>query len=193
MAGIAGLESVGRRALAEITPSPKNPRKISQAAVDAVAASLQRFGWQQPIVVDSAGEILVGHTRRLAALALGETEVPVVEASNLTAEEAQAYRIADNRSGEYSRWEYDALAQQLGELGDDLAGVLGVENWGAVMAGLDAAQAEAQEITGLKAETEARLKMSVEYTLTFDSQEQADAVLHMLSRADGTCDIRAKR
>lgn len=193
MNALPGLEGVARRPLSEITPAADNPRKIGASAVEAVAKSLQRFGWQQPIVVNAAGTIIVGHTRRLAALSLGEVEAPVVEASHLTEEEVKAYRIAYNRSGEYSRWEYDALAQQLGTLGDELSDVLGVANWGSVMAGLDAAQAEASEITGLSPETEARLKVSVEYTLTFDSQESADAVLSMLANADGTCDVRAKR
>jgi hypothetical protein len=48
------------------TPYPKNPR-VNDRAVEKVAESIKEFGWRQPIVVDEAGEILVGHTRLKAA------------------------------------------------------------------------------------------------------------------------------
>ena len=59
--------------LDRIRPYEKNARKIPKRAVDKVAASLLEFGWQQPIVVDKKGVIVVGHVRRLAALQLGWT------------------------------------------------------------------------------------------------------------------------
>ena len=61
--------------LSEVKPYPNNPR-VNDAAVDAVAASLQEFGFRQPIVVDGDGVIIVGHTRFKAALKLGLNEVP---------------------------------------------------------------------------------------------------------------------
>jgi ParB family chromosome partitioning protein len=85
-------------ALDKIKPYAKNPRKISQKAIDKVALSLQRFGWQQPIVVDKKGVIVAGHTRWLAAKQLKWTEAPVHIAHKLTPELAQAYRLMDNRS-----------------------------------------------------------------------------------------------
>ena len=57
--------------LASIVPYKRNPRKRPPAAVAAVAASLKKFGWQQPIVVDTKNVIAVGHTRHAAALSLG--------------------------------------------------------------------------------------------------------------------------
>ena len=65
------------RPLHEIFPYPQNARKIPQSAIDKVMASLKEYGWQQPIVVDKNGVIVVGHTRRLAALQLGWHEAPV--------------------------------------------------------------------------------------------------------------------
>ena len=59
--------------LASLVPYERNPRKRPASAVDAVAASLKQFGWQQPIVVDSKNVIVVGHTRYAAALQLGLT------------------------------------------------------------------------------------------------------------------------
>ena len=52
-------------------PYERNPRKRPKEAVAAVAASLKKFGWQQPIVVDTKNVIAVGHTRHAAALSLG--------------------------------------------------------------------------------------------------------------------------
>jgi ParB-like chromosome segregation protein Spo0J len=66
-----------------VRPYPQNPR-VNDDAVDAVLTSLKEFGWRQPIVVDAEGVIIVGHTRRLAALKMGLTEVPVHVATDLT-------------------------------------------------------------------------------------------------------------
>ena len=62
--------------LDRVTPYEHNPRK-NDAAVEAVARSIKEFGFRQPIVVDSGGVIVVGHTRWKAAKALGLAEVPV--------------------------------------------------------------------------------------------------------------------
>src|ERR1035441_11025016 len=72
-------------------PYAKNPRKIPQSAVDKVAASIKEFGWQQPIVVDVVGVVVVGHTRLLAARKLGLLEVPVHVATDLTDAQCRAY------------------------------------------------------------------------------------------------------
>jgi ParB-like chromosome segregation protein Spo0J len=71
----------------------RNARKITQAAVDKVAASLQEFGWRQPIVVDKGGVIIVGHVRLRAAKQLKLTHVPVHVAANLTPAQVKAYRL----------------------------------------------------------------------------------------------------
>jgi DNA modification methylase len=96
-------------------PYLRNPRK-NAAAVDKVALLLKEYGWQQPIVVDSEGVILAGHTRLLAAQKLGLTDVPVVVASGLTAEQAKAYRLADNRSNEDATWDKALLSVELADL-----------------------------------------------------------------------------
>ncbi len=104
------------RSLDQIQPYEKNARKIPQRAVDKVAASLQEYGWQQPIVVDKHGVIVVGHVRRLAALQLGWTEAPVHVAENLTPAQIRAYRLMDNRSHEEADWDLGLLAPELADL-----------------------------------------------------------------------------
>jgi len=98
-----------------VHPYQKNPRR-NDGAVDAVAKSIKEFGFRQPIVVDGEGVIVVGHTRWKAATALGLAEVPVHVASELTAEQAKAYRIADNQLASLSVFDPELLVADLGEL-----------------------------------------------------------------------------
>ncbi len=103
------------RHLSDIKPYEKNPR-LNDAGVDAVAASLKEFGFRQPIVVDSDGVIVVGHTRWKAAVKLGLERVPVHVARELTQEQAKAYRIADNQTGDLATWDLELLPTELAEL-----------------------------------------------------------------------------
>ena len=101
-------------AIDKIRPYENNPRN-NDGAVEAVANSLREFGWQQPIVVDMDGVIIAGHTRYKAAKTLGMQEVPVVYA-DLPPEKVQAYRLADNKTGELAGWDFSKLQQELDEL-----------------------------------------------------------------------------
>ena len=101
--------------LDRIKPDEKNPR-INDAAVAAVVQSINEFGFRQPIVVDPDGVIIVGHTRWKAAKQLNLAEVPVHIATDLEPEAVKAYRIADNRTGENAKWDYDLLPIEVGEL-----------------------------------------------------------------------------
>ncbi|MEZ6072259.1 MAG: DNA methyltransferase [Pirellulales bacterium] len=99
----------------EIKPYENNPR-INDAAVDAVAESIRQFGFRQPIVVDAAGVIIVGHTRWKAAQRLGMKTVPVHVATDLTEAKIKAYRITDNKSAELADWDMDLLPLELAGL-----------------------------------------------------------------------------
>lgn len=102
-------------AIDRVVPYARNPR-LNDEAVATVAASLAEFGWQQPLVVDTNGVLVVGHTRLKAARLLGMAEVPVHVAANLTPAQARAYRIMDNRSGERAQWDTELLALELEDL-----------------------------------------------------------------------------
>lgn len=101
----------------KIKPYENNPRN-NDDAVDAVANSIKEFGWQQPIVVDNGGVIIAGHTRYKAAKQLKLKEVPIVVADNLTKEQVNAYRLADNKSGELATWDDDELQEELDKILD---------------------------------------------------------------------------
>jgi DNA modification methylase len=100
-----------------VVPYARNPRK-NEAAVAKVAASIREFGFRQPIVVDGAMTVVVGHTRLEAARMLGLTTVPVHVAEGLTPAQVKAYRLADNRTNEEADWDEDLLALELGDLRD---------------------------------------------------------------------------
>jgi hypothetical protein len=101
--------------IVEVKPYPNNPRIPGDAIAD-VRQSLLDFGWQQPIVVDKDYVIIVGHNRYYAALDLQQTHVPVYVAKRLTPEQVAAYRLADNKIGERSEWDFPKLAVELGSL-----------------------------------------------------------------------------
>lgn len=101
--------------ISSIKPYEKNAKKHPRDQVAHIAASLRRFGWKQPLVVDSDGVIVVGHGRYFAAQSLKETKVPVVRADDLTEEEIKAYRLADNKTNE-SDWDDDLLNIELDDI-----------------------------------------------------------------------------
>ena len=94
--------------ISQIRPYAHNPRKNNDAAADAVAESIRQFGFRQPLVVDREHVIVCGHTRYKAAQKLGLNFVPCVLADDLTEEQINAYRLADNKTGEIAQWGFQA-------------------------------------------------------------------------------------
>lgn len=104
-----------QKPISEITPYKNNPRN-NDAAVEPVVASIREFGFRVPVITDADGIIIAGHTRYKAALELGLLEVPCIEADDLTPEQIKAFRIADNKSAEYAKWDFEALAAEMDDL-----------------------------------------------------------------------------
>lgn len=88
----------------EIKPYKFNPRK-NEKAISVVADSIRQFGFLVPVVIDKNNELIAGHTRIEAAKLLGMDEVPTIKVENLTEEQIRAFRIMDNKSTEYARWD----------------------------------------------------------------------------------------
>lgn len=117
-----GKINIIEKKIDELTPYANNPRN-NTGAVDAVAASLQEFGWKQPVVIDKAGVIIAGHTRIKAAEKLGLETAPCIIADDLTEEQVRAYRLADNKTAELAGWDFDLLSEELTEItGLDMSG-----------------------------------------------------------------------
>lgn len=101
--------------LDDVIPYWRNPRRISAEAVEAVAESLRQYGYQQPIVVDPEHVIIIGHTRYAAMRKMGIEAADILVAEGLSPHETKQLRIIDNRSGEYTGWNYEQLRVELSE------------------------------------------------------------------------------
>lgn len=106
--------------LGDIHPYKNNPRK-NDKAVDAVAASIQQYGFLVPLVISADHEIITGHTRYKAAGRLGMKTVPCVIADELTEEQIKAFRLVDNKVGELAEWDVDLLPLELADIAQDLS------------------------------------------------------------------------
>lgn len=99
----------------ELKPYEKNPRK-NDDAVKYVQKSIEEFGFKVPIVVDSSNVIVAGHTRYKAAKNLKMDEVPCIVADDLTPEQIKAFRLADNKVGEFAEWDFGLLEMELEDI-----------------------------------------------------------------------------
>jgi ParB-like chromosome segregation protein Spo0J len=118
-------DKIVMRPIGALVAYENNARTHTPEQIDLIAKSLQEFGWTNPILVDGKNGIVAGHARAQAAKKLGLTEVPTIELSWLTAEQRQAYIIADNQTAiAGAGWNTDLLRIELGslkELGFDLS------------------------------------------------------------------------
>lgn len=105
--------------LEELVMYANNPRK-NDGAVDAVAASIQEFGFRVPIVIDKDNVIVAGHTRYKAAKKIKRTEVPCLIADDLTPAQIKAYRLADNKVSEKAEWDMELLELELEDIDMDM-------------------------------------------------------------------------
>jgi len=97
--------------LNKIVPYEKNAKEHPKKQISQIAASIQKFGFNQPIVVDKDGVIIAGHGRYYAAQQLSIVEVPVLQI-DLTEEQAKSYRLADNKLNE-TPWRMDLVIEEL--------------------------------------------------------------------------------
>lgn len=95
-----------------------NPRR-NERAVQPVANSLKKFGFVNPIIVNKDMVILAGHTRLKAARANGLEKVPVIIVDDMTEDQENAFRLADNRVAELSEWDEEKLKEEMAALAVD--------------------------------------------------------------------------
>lgn len=104
----------------DVVPYENNPRKNDEA-VEYVANSIKEFGFKVPIVIDKDNVIVTGHTRWKAASALGLKEVPCIRADDLTEDQIKAFRVADNKVGEFAEWDDEKLLFELDSIEMDMS------------------------------------------------------------------------
>ena len=86
--------------------------------IEAMAKSLQAFGWRVPVLIDAYNVLIAGHGRWLAAKRLGLAKVPAIRLEHLTPQQVKAYRIADNQLGRMSDWDDIHLMEELESLSE---------------------------------------------------------------------------
>src|SRR5271168_1298849 len=100
----------------KLIPYERNARTHSDAQIAQIAASIAKFGFVNPILVDTKAGVIAGHGRLLAARKLGLKEVPVIVLDHLTDAEKRAYIIADNQLALNAGWDEELLRAELAEL-----------------------------------------------------------------------------
>ena len=101
-----------------LKPYPRNARTHSTKQVKQIAASIERFGFTNPVLISDAGEIIAGHGRVEAAKLLGMKRVPTLALSHLSEAERRAYILADNKLALNAGWDKEVLAIELQALID---------------------------------------------------------------------------
>lgn len=104
--------------LADLQLDPKNPRLHSKRQIQQIAASIEAFGFNVPVLVDSRLNVIAGHGRVLACRQIGWTEVPTIALDHLSPAQARAFMVADNRLTDNSTWDDRLLAESLKELSE---------------------------------------------------------------------------
>ncbi|MEQ6248952.1 DNA methyltransferase [Sulfitobacter sp. HNIBRBA3233] len=118
-------DTVTQTPLCDLKPYKQNNRIHNPASIKRLATSVETFGFVVPILIDRSGVIIAGHGRYEAAKMIGLPIVPTVLADHLSAAQARALRIADNRLAELSDWNETALQIEFADLAElDLAGEL---------------------------------------------------------------------
>jgi hypothetical protein len=110
---------VERRKVSDLLPDPANARRHSEKNINAIRASLRRFGQRKPLVLDRDGVVVAGNGT-LEAMGQESWEWCDVVVYDGTPEEARAYALADNRTAELASWDGDVLATQIDTLPTDL-------------------------------------------------------------------------
>ena len=116
--------AIDYRPVSSLIPTRRNARTHSRKQIRQIAASIERFGFTNPVLVDDEASIIAGQGRVAAAKLLGIDQIPVIALDDLSPKERQAYALADNKLALNAGWDQDLLALEFQELID--AGFEGV-------------------------------------------------------------------
>ena len=108
-------DKVQRISILELKPYVKNNKMHPAEQVATIKKSIEQYGFNNPVVIDSNYSIIAGHGRVLAAKELHMSEVPCLILDKLTEAEIKAFRIMDNKSAE-SEWDFKAIASEFDAL-----------------------------------------------------------------------------
>lgn len=96
-----------------LKPHPNNARAHSKKQIKQIARSIERFGFNAPVLVNLDNSIIAGHGRVEAAKLLKVTTIPIIRLSHLSEVERRAYILADNKLAQNATWNADLLAAEV--------------------------------------------------------------------------------
>lgn len=102
----------------QLWPAKRNARTHPRKQIKQLGDSIDKFGFQIPVLIDESNVILAGHARIAAAKLLGMTSVPCLRAEGMSADEKRAFQLADNKLAQNATWDFEILAGELGALVD---------------------------------------------------------------------------
>lgn len=102
--------------LSELTPDPRNARTHPKRQIEQIIASINAFGFTNPILADPEGNLIAGHGRLRAAKQMGLSKVPVIELAGLSEAQKKALRLADNKIALNAGWDTEILKLELADL-----------------------------------------------------------------------------
>jgi len=100
-------------AIGEIKPYANNAKEHSEQQIAQIAESIRQFGFNNPVLIDEAGEIIAGHGRVAAARILKLDIIPIIRLTHLSPTQKMAYRLADNKIAENGGWNVEMLKLEL--------------------------------------------------------------------------------
>ena len=101
-------EQIVYKKVEELFNNPKNPRK-NDGAVDSLAKSIEKYGFRNPLIIDTNNVVWCGNTRLKASKKLGLEEVPCIVVSDLTEQQMTELALLDNKTNEIAEWDFDML------------------------------------------------------------------------------------
>ncbi len=110
-AGPPSRLAVTYRPLSDLIPDPRNSRTHPKRQIDQIRASIEAFGFTNPILADPEGHIIAGHGRLQAARVMGLAELPVITLSGLSEREKRTLRIADNKIALNAGWDLEIVSR----------------------------------------------------------------------------------
>lgn len=165
--------------LSELKPYDNNPRNNVQA-VDIVKKSITEYGFTNPILIDEHNVIIAGHTRYQASRELGLDKVPVIKLTGLNEAQIKAYRVMDNKSGDFAEWDYVKLLKELdsidGELDLALSGfdLIDIEKMRIEFELEDVPDLNLDDDTEVDVAKPEKEKRIIQYNIIFNSEEEQD-------------------
>lgn len=160
----------------DLKPYENNAKKHDNANIEAIANSIEEFGFRNPILAwegENGTEIVAGHGRLLAAKKLGMENVPVIYVNDLTDEQRRMLTLADNQTTLMTEWDESALDAELAELSK----MFDIEDYG-----FDALE-ETEEIESNEIEINETLSVVVEC----ETEEQAEQLFAELNGRGFEC------